>query len=71
MKLCKNCKFISKDHIIYPRCNRPDGYDLVSGELRRVDNYCCEERVVGWLQSRIKGTCGKEGRYFEDKGELH
>lgn len=52
-------------------CKRPDGYDLVHGELQEGYYYCFDERIAGWLQSRLKGTCGKEGRYFKDKGELH
>lgn len=67
MKLCKDCKHISNTDIYYPRCNRPGGYEFVHGELQLMDSYCCNERSTGWLQTRLQGVCGKEGRYFERK----
>lgn len=30
------------------------------------DNITCDyQRSTGWLATKIKGTCGKEGQYFE------
>ena len=30
---------------------------------------CSRQRIGGWLVCRIRGLCGKEGRWFEPKKE--
>ncbi len=45
-------------------CMRPRGYDPVTGGDRMPLVYARNERSGGKVLARLRGTCGKEGRFF-------
>jgi hypothetical protein len=66
MKLCKDCKWWIRDNGI---CNAPKNRIVspVNGETFHITQYCEQHRAFGWLQCRIIGVCGKEGRWWGPK----
>lgn len=73
IKLCKDCKHhIASDSTMYvtaDKCMRwGRSIELVRGTLRDASlDFCSAERSSGWLESRLHGECGKEGRFWEPK----
>lgn len=69
VKLCINCHHCDAFVPILPRCRCPqnDAGDVVTGEYTARWNMCDTHRTVGWLESRVFGLCGKEGRWFQGK----
>lgn len=61
--LCKDCRFFD----LSGRCGAPQnslGVDLVTGEIERswiTAKYC---RKGGWLEARLRKSCGTAGRWF-------
>lgn len=64
-KFCVNCRHCRRDECKAPQ-NRIDDRDIVTGEIIRPWrwNFCCVQRIDGWLAARVSKTCGKEGRWF-------
>ena len=75
MKICKDCKWYNADTILdmrFGKCTSPRRrytVDRVTGERRFIFDYCSVLRIGGWLQARLSGDCGEEGRWFEPKDE--
>lgn len=78
VKLCKDCKHCirnpnfkddSLNALRFAKCNKSRrDIDFVGWKdgwygLR----YCDDFRMYTWLESRLAGKCGKEGRYWEPK----
>ena len=74
-KLCKDCKHYVANEMGsgHDRCSKHPsddyhgGYALVRGESRLRLRYCDMERREGWIESRLTGHCGSEGRWWEAK----
>lgn len=67
MKLCINCK-----HYKDGSCHAPQNtsVDIVTGVTTWPVDKCEYHRKgfgVGWLDCRINGYCGAEGRWFQPK----
>ena len=66
MKLCKDCKYGETYDVFF--CRRLERIELCHGEIDRDSwTYARLERRDGPLMSRLKGSCGKEGRFWEAK----
>lgn len=64
MKICQDCKWYDG----YGLCKSPkvrNRLDLVNGGRRPVYMSCKVQREDSWLLSRLTGTCGFAGRFFE------
>ena len=62
---CKFCKHVYDDMWC---ARKSTDVDAVRGSLTLAR--CYGERDAGWLPARMNGSCGQEGRYFEDGGVL-
>ena len=78
VKLCKDCKHCIHDPrfeddprnaLRFSKCNKSRrDYDFVGWkDVGDGLRYCDEQRLYSWLESRLAGKCGKEGRYWEEK----
>jgi len=75
MKLCKDCKHHrdSDSSGQFDRCFAPKNLrfvNLVTGSKSAKFSFCEIHRsppLAGWLGSRLSGSCGKAGRWFEPK----
>ena len=52
--------------------DKETGNQLVEGKSAALEDnlrwrYCSNHRCDGWFAARFLGTCGKEGRWFEEK----
>ncbi len=72
MKLCKDCKHIELG--VFSRCYHPNNIkktvDPVNGTTKlnyKSFMYCDAHRNCGFFTSRIFNSCGKSGRWFEEK----
>lgn len=76
MKICKNCKHYREyvhthdhDYKNYNRCVRdagPGKTNLINGFHHPDPGKSCKKER-GFLSRFLKGRCGKEGRYYEEK----
>lgn len=73
-KLCKDCKhYVESNSATYDRCKmRTIVYiqpSLVRSELPEKPRYsfCDIQRSFSWLDARMFGRCGREGRWWEEK----
>lgn len=70
MKLCIDCRYFEDNRDGYPIClrNVKSNSDLVGVPLKGRDyEHCRLERKHGWLDARLLGACGKEGRFFNPR----
>jgi len=74
MKLCKNCKHASTENASpgYWKCFalqnlKNTKYYGVDKEEKIRWPYCSMHREDSWLDSLIYGTCGRRGRWYEEK----
>lgn len=71
LKFCKSCKHSSEGFMAFDTCNRSvvvKGHDLVNGrKVQEGWRATRDERSTGRLMARLTGTCGKEGRFWEEK----
>lgn len=67
MKFCKDCKHYIKrgEWSAYDRCNRKNLID--PNVINDMTKFCYSERQDGWFSARLEGTCGREGRFYEQK----
>ena len=70
MKLCINCVCGVKDSNIldYYKCKHPksERTNPIDGSISYVA--CNIFRMTNWFDSRLLGYCGKEGRFYIEKG---
>lgn len=83
MKLCTDCRHHFKRPIFRPEfelffdeCHRKPPArrtSIVNGKIETDEYDLCEAvRQFGWIESRLFGHCGKEGRFFEPRSaECH
>ena len=64
MKYCKDCKHHRVWHHQY--CNAKNSVD--PNMRNSMSTLCEDQREYGWILSRLVGTCGREGRFYESKG---
>ena len=69
-RLCEDCIYFAPDLLNwssnerqrkYARCTRTAKVTKESG------NHCDQERTGNFLVSRFFGTCGEDGRFWEEK----
>lgn len=75
-KLCKDCKWC-KEPGEFAKCRAPQNERKGTASKRTgfekkeyVYDYCHIQRdslLGGWIKCRLKGSCGKEGRWWEKK----
>lgn len=80
--ICANCKHYEEYESFYAgpwekerfsRCKRNSfsmaSTSIVTGEVTVEEKnlYCSIERRDDWLHSRMLGSCGKKGRFYEPK----
>lgn len=70
VKLCKNCKHHSINNYWYSEELKREYALCDASTLDPVNgsSECKNFRKGGKLLARLKGRCGKEGRYWEPKG---
>lgn len=72
MKICKDCKYY-KGNVIGGNCTHPKAcsYDRtmerITGEVKVTSSLCVYQRQDGLIGSLINKTCGRRGRFFEQK----
>ena len=74
-KLCNGCKHYVANEMgsghdrctAHPSEELSTGRILVRGESMRRLRYCDMERMEGWIESRLTGHCGADGRWWEEK----
>ena len=73
-KLCKDCKhYVGSPKAEYDRCKKSNMFDadtsLVRGEGANVavPSFCDIQRKWNWIDARLLGKCGREGRWWEAK----
>jgi len=64
IKFCKDCKHLDKkyqnaDYVNFVYCMRPDGLNLVSGEIKARGIVAATERTLDAT------GCGKHAQFFE------
>ena len=70
MKRCADCRYFEHNGDGFPLClrNVKNQENVVGVPLRDRDyEHCRLERKHGWLDARLLGACGKEGRFFSPR----
>ena len=67
MKICKDCKHLdgmTAELLPFSLCGYPSRVSVVTGKSTKE---CVTERMEGKIISWLEGSCGKAGRYWEEK----
>ena len=70
-KLCSECKWQDYPSSVTPCCMAPqnDEGDPIKGGYGPRWAECRFHRGDGWLYARLNRTCGKEGRWWEERDD--
>ena len=69
-KKCSKCKYASSRRLGYSLCSSPKikyTKRCEDGSKIAVYKFCYQQREDGYLGSFIFQTCGKRGRFYEEK----